>query len=688
MPLTIVRARRASGLLAVSLLATILATAAFGETGDPLDEVVVSAVRRDVTASSVPAAISVVEAADIRASLLVTDALARAGGVFVQQTTPGQGAAIVRGLKGSAILHLVDGMRLNNAIFRDAPTQYLSLVPVTAVDRIETLRGTPASLYGSDAVGGIVNIVTRLPRFDEIESLARGDLHASFDSADLARSIRGTLDVGNRFVATSLSLEHVDAGNRRIGGGTRVGPSGYESNGGRLATIVTPDDRHAWVFDVHYLEQPNTPRFDELVAGFGQAQPSSAEFAFAPNRRLFARTGYSREQGWFGLDWQIDGAWQRIDDDRRSRDLGSTTRTLEKNRSDLFGAVATATGKDARGTWLAGAELYHDEVQSSRRELDVASGSEQGVAPRFPDGATLEHAALFFNGEMQVGARHWLSGGLRVSTIRVDLPANGTIAATSIDVTDFAGDIGWRFDVDKSWQLVANLGYGFRAPNVFDLGTFGERPGNRFNVPNTDLVSERVVHADAGVRGRGKKWQMEAVAFRLDYDDRIVSVLTGDTTPGGRDVVRSVNAATSRIHGIELQAGLDLPASLRLNAMVTWTSGEDRVDGAREAADRIPPLSGRIDLDYENDANWSASAWLSFADRQDRLSERDLRDPRIDPNGTAGWGSVGARAAWLAADGLRVTIGLDNILDRRYRKHGSGIDAAGRSLYVAIHYTW
>lgn len=670
------------------VLTTTAAPTVMANTADPLDEVVVSAVRRDVTVSSVPAAISVVGADDVRAAMLVTDALENATGVFVQQTTPGQGAAVIRGLKGSAILHLVDGMRLNNAIFRDAPTQYLSLVPVTAVERIEALRGTPASLYGSDAVGGIVNVVTRVPRFELIESETRGDLYTAFDSADLARTVRGTFEVGNRFVATSVSLEHLDTGNRRSGGGVRIAPSGYESTGGRLAMSVTPDDRNAWLFDVHFLEQPDTPRIDELVAGFGQSEPSSSEFAFAPNRRLFARARYSRAQGWLGLDWQVDGAWQRIDDDRISRDFGADIRTIEQNSSDLSGAVVTATHKGTDSSWLAGVELYHDRVRSSRREFDLATGGGQSVASRFPDGSTLDRAAVFVNGERRVAARHWLSGGLRVSAIEVELPDTGTIAAARIDVTDLAGDLGWRFDIDESWQLVANIGYGFRAPNVFDLGTFGERPGNRFNIPNTDLDSEHVLHTDAGVRRHGGNWHIEAVAFRLDYDDRIVSVLTGGTTPDGRDIVRSVNAATSRIYGVELQAGANLDESLRLQAMLTFTRGDDRIGDTREAADRLPPLSGRIEVDYDHGKDWSASAWISFAGRQERLSARDIRDPRIDPNGTPGWASIGARASWHAADSLLLTIGIDNILDQRYRRHGSGIDAAGRSVSASARFAW
>ena len=123
--------------------ALILADISVAE--DEIDEVLVTATRRAVNAAEISSALSLVSDDSVRMQKLVTDALDTNVGVFLQQTTPGQGAAIIRGLKGSSILHLVDGVRVNNAIFRSAPTQYFALVPTTAVERIEVLRGTPAS---------------------------------------------------------------------------------------------------------------------------------------------------------------------------------------------------------------------------------------------------------------------------------------------------------------------------------------------------------------------------------------------------------------------------------------------------------------------------------------------------------------------------------------------------------------
>ena len=147
-----------------------------------IEEIQVTATRRPAEIRDVSAALSIISSDEIRGVKLTTDALAAQTGVFLQQTTPGQGAAIIRGLKGSEILHMVDGMRLNNAIFRNAPTQYMALVAPGSVDRIEILRGAPASLYGSDAVGGVVQMLSRMPKFEGADTEYRRAVFARYDT--------------------------------------------------------------------------------------------------------------------------------------------------------------------------------------------------------------------------------------------------------------------------------------------------------------------------------------------------------------------------------------------------------------------------------------------------------------------------------------------------------------------------
>ncbi len=653
-------------------------------TDDALDEVVVTAARRETDRSEIGASVAVIGRDEIADAKLITDALASQPGVALQQTTPGQGAAIVRGLKGSAVLHLVDGMRLSNAIFRTAPTPWFALVPSAATDRIEVVRGTPASLYGSEAVGGVVQAVSRLPQIDGDETAFHGDVSATFDTAEQQRSIRGTLEVGTNRLATILNAGYLETGDRKVGGGKRIGPSGYESRSVRAAVVGRPNDETSWLIDLQHLEQPMTPRVDELVPGFDQTEPSSSEFFFAPNERSFAHVRYETTVG--TLDWKIDGAWQRIVDDRITRDLAAPVRRHENNRSDLYGVTVNVSGGSS-AEWIAGVDAYHDRVSSDRVSEDLLLGTTSPATPRFPDGSSITQGAMFGNLRIPAGDRHHFTGGLRFSAVRIDLPESFT--TRNIDISRVSGDAGWLFDVTDQWQVAANVGFGFRAPNIADLGTLGNRPGNRFNIPNPNLGAEDVVHADAGLRYFGNELRFEAVAFAVDYGNRITSVLTGDVTPDGRDIVQSVNAAASEIIGIELGFNWSVTDALSVNAIANYTRGEQRTaNDPAEPGDRIPPLNGRLSLRYEQNENWAFDAWLVAADRQDRLSARDVRDVRINPLGTPDWSRAGIGATWRPREGWRIALTLDNLADKRYREHGSGIDAAGRNASLTVEKRW
>ena len=660
---------------------------ALAQSSEVIEEIQVTATRRPMRTSDVSAALTIVAANKIAAARLITDSLAAQPGVFLQQTTPGQGAAIVRGLKGSEVLHLVDGMRLNNAIFRNAPTQYLSLVSPGTIDRIEIVRGAPASLYGSDAVGGVVQVISRIPSFESAGS--RREAFLAFDTGDLTRILRASLDVGNEKIAALVGGEYLKSGNRRTGSGDRIGPSAYESKGGRLAVSATPDEDSSWLFDLQFGTQPMTPRVDELVPGFGQSEPSSAEFYFAPNERLFGHVRHIRKDALWGADWNFDLGWQQIVDDRLSRNFQSDVRIHEMNRSDLFGLSMNASGNSETGSWIVGAEVYHDKVESLRFAEDLVSGQTTAVTARFPDGSTVDQAAIFGNILRDVGERQTLSGGLRFSSIIVDLPQSDVVPASTIDQEDFSADLGWTFELTPSTQLTSNLGYGFRAPNVFDLGTLGERPGNRFNVPNPDLESERITQLDFGLRHHSDNWSFDAVLFALRYSDRISSVLTGNVTLDGRDITQSQNVARANIHGIEISAEWSHSELLTTDLVVNYLRGEQAEPGGSDApADRIPPLNGRLAVRYGHDDALTLEAFMVFAAAQDRLSPRDTRDIRINPNGTSGWATTNISGIWQLTDGLRFSAQLLNIFDRRYRVHGSGMDAVGRSLFFSVQSSW
>ena len=659
--------------------------------GPLLEEVLVTATRRELSLDQVAAAITVVdeEAIESLAPQVFAGALRGEPGVFFQQTTPGQGIPIVRGLKGSQVLHLVDGIRINNAFFRDAPNQYLGLVDSFSVERIELIRGAAGSLYGADAMGGVVQLVTKEARFDDREPQARGRLYGSFDSADDGWVARAEAAYGSATGSLAGGISWQDRGDRRIGGGATVVPTAFESRAGDLRLLWTASDAYELMFSVQSLEQPSTPRIDELVPGFGETEPSSEQYRFEPNRRDLLHGRWR----WFGAGGSLQQltvqlARQRIVDDRLTQSFGSPTIRTEQNESVLDGLTVQADHVLSEAlalTW--GAEVYRDKVRSVRQIRLTDEDTSRSVRGRFPDGSSLDSDSAYVQMAWTGAQRLSADAGLRYSRFQVRLPETPDSPAVDLRPDDFTGDLRLRYELNAKAALLSNIGRGFRPPNVFDLGTLGSRPGNRFNIPNPNLGPETVWSYDLGLRLGGDSWQLDTFVFFLDYRDKITSVLTGNQTADGRDIVRAENRNRVQLSGLELNLDVELDAQSRLFASLNYIYGEeDDGAGMQEPADRVPPLNGRLGFEWTSLAGLSLRPYLLFAGPQDRLSDRDERDPRIDPTGTDGWLTANVQMSYALRPELTLGLRLENLFDKRYREHGSGVDAAGFNAGLWLDY--
>jgi len=252
---------------------------------------------------------------------------------------------------------------------------------------------------------------------------------------------------------------------------------------------------------------------------------------------------------------------------------------------------------------------------------------------------------------------------------------------------DLTGDIHFNYEIKPGLHLVSNIGRGFRPPNIFDLGTLGSRPGNRFNIPNADLKPESVWSYDLGIKSGGSRWEAELFIFYSDYKDKISSRFTGDLTPDGRFIVRSDNLNKVQLWGIESGLRYLFNDDVELYAVINYTHGEENdAVGVTVPADRIPPLNGRIGFTFNPGHGLRLEPYMDFAGEQDRLSPRDTSDPRINPAGTSGWATFNLLLSWQVIQRLELGLRLENLADNNYREHGSGIDAPGRNLGVWFNF--
>jgi outer membrane receptor protein involved in Fe transport len=653
----------------------------------PIETLQVTASAREQSVLESTAAVTVVGDGQLRERRLnvLPEALRGETGTWFQQTTPGQGTPILRGLKGSQVLHLVDGMRLNNAFFRSAPNQYLALVDSFNVRQLEVVRGPSPTLYGHDAMGGVVNVISATPSYSRQWELS-GKVYSSLDSAESLRLMHAEFEVGGPTLALLAGGSLQNTGDRRTGGGDTLTPSDYQSRSANGKLVFAPADGHELMLAGQFTRQDSTPRVDEMIPGYGQQAPSSEEFFFEPNDRQFLHAAYTWTPSEGVLDnLQLHLARQVIQDDRRTRDSGSNLRVLEQNQSALDGIKLQAELIPGEGAVItAGVETYRDTVASARQGLSLDSPLMETLAPRFPDGANMDSSAVFLQGQALLGDRWTLGAGMRYSQFDIR-GATSDGESFLLEPDDMTGNLSLGYRVHDGLWLSFNAGRGFRPPNIYDLGALGPRPGNRYNVANADLRPETVVTLDTGVKVTDGPWQLEVYLWKSRYQDQIASVPTGEITEDGRNVVQSENINRVDLKGIESGLRYKTAAGGTIFGVLNWTRGQEYDPaGLSQPADRIPPLNGRVGVSWPLGKTLEADAWIIFAGPQDRLSDRDMEDPRINPLGTAGWGSTNLSLRWRPRESLELGLRLENLVDHAYREHGSGVNATGFNVILSL----
>ncbi len=690
-----------------------------------LAPVQVTASRFAESTFEVPQPVTVLTAKDIseRTPQVMAELLRGQPGVFFQQTGAGQGMAIVRGLKGSEVLHLVDGFRLNNAFFRTAPSQYIALVDPYNISQLEVLRGPYATLYGSDALGGVVQITTPEQRFTGSKPDYRTRLLGHYASADLARVGRISHAIGNQTLSVAGGITTASYGNRDVGGraqaadgngnidfnSKRAGPAEYTARSYDLKAIYTPTVAQELMFSYQLYDVPSGfPRYNEVVPGSKPVvagdNPARFESRYFNSREFFhLRYRYSAPLALVD-SLELHLGRQLIEDNRYDRfkpNAGTTRVQLENNRSTLDGL--TVTGRTARGAHRLsyGVELYRDQVdsgilrQNNGGTLMPSSATSLAFKSRFPNGAQSDNYGVYLADAFKATDRLLLDLGVRGNRTRTRLPAapeSDRPIGFKVDSTDYSAQVGLRYALTPALAYTANAGRGFRAPNINDLAAVGSRSNNRYVVSNPGLQPETINSVDTGFKWRSSVLTGEAVAFYSKYEDRIDLIRNAvprgsgecPATGESNDCSQNQNIQRAEYYGFEGALRYRLRSNLIAYGSLNYVRAEKRVDGSTEPGNRIPPLNGVLGLEWKLASEISIEPSLWMNGTQNRLDSVDIADNRIADGGTAGFAVVNLRAGWTPNDTYKLQLFGENLLDKSYREHGSGIDGRGRGVGVTV----
>lgn len=634
-----------------------------------------------------------------RAPRTTPEALWETPGVFVQQTNHGGGSPILRGMIGPQNLILVDGVRLNNSVYRTGPLQYLNLLDPFALERLEVLLGPGSVLYGSDAMGGVIRAQPLVPR-----TAGGGAAHVGYASANQGAEIHGHVD-GGRGGLAALGGVTYRALNDLVGGrgiGRQV-HSGYDhiSTLGTVAYRVVDGPRLGLRLSATHLFSRilGAGRTDKLLdAKSLQLYDNDDHLAFG---RVSLRYTPARTRAELTLSYQR--FFERKDDHRVADDLRtrrSTTR--DENDVDTGGLDLQLVTRVLGGRlWLQyGGMWYRDWVDSVRLTGAPGAAWQRAAEASYPDGSTYDTYGGFVLAEGDVLRRPTghvlrLNAGYRLHGMRGFAPDAGGLPEVEILGLGhvFTGSVQYLFGQRANATL--SLAQGFRAPNLNEAVMLGDT-GKLFHVPNGDLGPERLDTVEILLRGRW--WRLTAAVAghvsrlrdlikRVEVTDEAV-LDRWAATAGGKEIWWNVNGGDAFLFGTEVQLRLELTRRLSLSGNLAYTWGEERVPGGPDLPlTRIPPLFGVARLRHERalGRRWRGfgELYVLFAATQDRLSPEDEKDVRIPEGGTPGWWTVNLRLGAVRRR-LRLGLTLENLLDTAYRYHGSGVYGAGASARLFV----
>ncbi len=671
-----------------------------------LDPLVVLATRGPRDAFDTPAIVDVVTARDIAEAQYRTlpDALREVPGVMVQKTGYGQGSPYIRGFTGFRNLLLIDGIRLNNSVFREGPNQYWNTIDPFSIQRIEVVKGPTSVLYGSDAIGGTVGVFSKSNETWTTEGVGAGGRVIGRGSTG-ERSLQGRVELGASWreeIGAYAGGTWKEFGDLRAGSGVQPN-TGYDEWDVDTKFQWRLEDDWELVAAYQAVHQSNAWRTHKTIFAWPYAGTSSGD----EQRRVLDQDRELAYVQLLGSDletfvddaaisvsWQLQGESQdRVRNDGREDVQGTDVNTL-----GIWSQFASDT---AVGRLTYGFEFYRDWVDSHRTDYNAdGSFKKSGIQGPVADDSTYDLFGIYLQDEIPVGDRVDLVLGGRWNWARAHAGrAEDPVSGEAISFTEtYQALVGSaravvRLDDPNHWNLFGGVSQGFRAPNLSDLTRLDTARSDEIETVSPGLDPERFLAYEVGLKASYDELFVQGSWYWTQIRDQIVRTPTGRIIDGDREVTK-VNAGDGWVQGVDVSATWRFHPQWTTFGTFAWLEGE--VDGyptsdpikVRESLTRQMATNGQVGLRWAtiDQAIWVEGVITMWA-AQDRLSFGDRRDTqRVPPGGSPGYTVASIRSGWQVTNGLAVTLTLDNVTDKDYRVHGSGVNESGFNAILGVEY--
>jgi outer membrane receptor protein involved in Fe transport len=603
----------------------------------------------------------------------VPEMLSYETGVMVQKTNHGGGSPSLRGLHGNQTLMMVDGVRLNNSIFRYGPNQYLNTVDAFAVDQLDVLFGSGSIQYGSDAMGGVIAAKFHEPEFVKCNQWVPKVFFRT-TTGNQEYSMRSSVDrcFGQNAITAGITMRQF--GDVLAGGDLKYQrPSGYKEFDVDVK-FVRKDKLGKWVAAHQSNNQFDVPIFHRVALEnykFYNTTLQARALTYLKRSLVFSGKLFD--------EIELMAGRQNQHEHREFQKNNSNLLRTERDSVNTYFFTTKFYGKlHNRWQWVLGTDFYFDKVNSARTDADVALGTLKQIRGLYPNGSTqMQNSA--FGYITKTGDRGLVRLGGRYNYTQITLQTLET-GNVQYQKGAFVADGAGSLKVTKKLHLYGNVGTGFRSPNIDDMGTLGI-VDFRFETPQYGLLPEYSFNKELGLKYKSAKSQFNVCVFHNAMSGLISRIKAGSDSMQGYPVYQKQNVGSSLIYGAELDWKHEWGGHWVFGGGGSLIVG-DNITG-NEPMRRIPPAMCNAVLRYKLNGSVSFSMNIIGARAQLRLAKGDIQDNRIGPAGTPGYFTGDLRCE-MNFKRATVDIAILNLRNQRYKTHGSGIYSMGRAVQLLI----
>lgn len=700
-----------------------------------LGEVVISVSKWEQKLNEVPNKIVKVNKYDIIRNNPQTsaDLLGQSGMVFIQKSQLGGGSPMIRGFATNRVLLVMDGVRMNNAIYRSGNLQNVISIDALSTETAEVIFGPGSLIYGSDAIGGVMDFHTLEAKLSKVKKpVAKGSMLARYSTANKEKTGHADINIGWKkwSLLSSFSYSSFDDLKMGIKGGqdNYLRPEYIDRINNIDSTVMNSNprvQRFSGYNQLNFLQKlrfkPNqfwdlqysfihaktgdAPRYDRLIQ-YQNGILRFAEWYYGPmlwNMHAL-NVLHSKKSGLYD-DVKLVIAYQDYKESRIDRLKANNNRNKQTELVDAISTNLDATKEIGKGQLFYGLEYVHNKVGSLGESTNISTGAVSPMVTRYPDGSTWNTMGIYGSYKINLHPEVTVTTGFRYSYNTLDATFDTSFIKfpyLQAELRDGAitGNTGLVYRPTESWQLNGNISTGYRMPNVDDIGKLFESVPGNITVPNPELSSEYAWNFEVGIiKNIIKKFRFEINAFHTILNDAIVR---RPTTFNGQDsilfngvksrVEALQNVAKATVTGLQISVQVFSTKGFSFQTHANWITGKETDNAKNEQVPlrHAPPFYGSTLLRYRSK---KISAEI-FAQYNSQVKNKDLapseqakkeiyaKDAAGKPY-SPGWYILNLKTSYQLIKNLLLTAGWENMTNQRYRPYSSAIVSAGGNFIIS-----